>query len=337
MGFVQSVNIPDFAKVVISLWFRVPSASISAAASQFTTSNVAGDWSTGFDFNLPGIIPLLTFGNNPTFTSDLGSSKMSPSFIGICCGDQNPSTSYNFGSPTLCAKIGYATGGGTSGGPDYPDYFNIGAMTEPHLYSYGDLDPQFIPVSADQWHHLLVSFDMTSGVASSVSGSTISFSTACKFYWALDDVNYDGRYLWPSATRAYAGQGGPNDIVSDWSFFISDPGTSSYSFGAGAIPVDGNAFGIPSDSSNTSYIYDVRMTDLQVFTDVVLDTSVESNRRAFITADGHPASPALASALLSKTPEILFQTSSDWISGNNRGTAGPFDVTGTIIPVTPAP
>jgi hypothetical protein len=95
------------------------------------------------------------------------------------------------------------------------------------------------------------------------------------------------------------------------------------------------------------------MAELQIFTDVTLDTGDEPKRRAFIDYvrdnDGNPiededgkrtlepVDPEKAEELLGKKPEILLHTSANWKAGNNTGSLGPFTPTGGINSYKPDP
>ena len=101
------------------------------------------------------------------------------------------------------------------------------------------------------------------------------------------------------------------------------------------------------------------MAELQIFTDVTLDTSIENNRRAFINARGEPvdplyglekvrgvfgpktpnSTPSPPVKLLGKMPDIsLTRKASNWGDGLNLGVGKTkFERTGKIRPVTPNP
>ena len=132
-----------------------------------------------------------------------------------------------------------------------------------------------------------------------------------------------------------------------------------YNIAEVTIPVANYPMGVPALSAYTDNICQVQMAELQVFTGVTLDTSVEENRRAFINARGEPvdplyglekahgifgpatpnATPSPPIKLLGKAPDIsLTRKASNWSSGVNLGSAKVgFERTGRIRPVTPDP
>ena len=138
----------------------------------------------------------------------------------------------------------------------------------------GDSAPS-MPVSADEWHHVLLSIDLSAPCA--VSGGVAS---APKIWIALDDINYTGEALSAFCT-------GENGILTPQAFSaigdLSPPRAYSIS---SDIP-SGFSVGVPSTAKYTDVIRQVQMAELQIFTGVTLDTSVEKNRRAFINAKGH--------------------------------------------------
>jgi hypothetical protein len=330
MGYLQrTAGIPGFSKAVISFWFRVPQASLDAARAQFDAA-MAVDFNT--DFGLLGIVPLITFGpNTETYTVYDGSSTVissgpiSPCVIGIACGDSGDGTFRN----TMYVRIQYASGA-PSPGPAvsaYNDFFQVGSLLVPCNIFGSPGAGSFITVAGDVWHHVLISFDLSGGCSSTFSTPDLTINTTCPFHWAFDDVNYSSNYLWPNTTQVIGKPDVPNGIYSD----RCNQTSGSYSFAAGNIPTDVKPIGIPSSSDNTSKIYKVEMAELQVFTGVTLDSSVEPNRRAFILDTGLPVDPVAAESLLGQAPDILLHGSSNWKAGTNTGTlGGTFDKTGTV-------
>jgi hypothetical protein len=332
MGFLQiaggglDIGVPNFSKAVFSFWFRIPAASIAAANAQFVSINPDSILESSpdnpyWESSLLGMLPLVVFGPNPIVSTSGGSfgdatSHTSPCFIGVNCG---PKVQTNYdgdmtASRSLCAhfaydndpftvhfepspitwhyqnrfQIGYSPGFGT--------FFNTGP--------YFTLDGTSITVSADRWHHLLLSFDF-------------SGTGACPFYWAFDDVDRsDMTHLWP-------------DAAGDHSIYPANGALGAN----GSLSVSSHPYGIPATSENVDFVYMVEMAEFQMFTDVICDTSIVGNRRAFVGADGKPASPVLSEALLEKPPEIMLQgTSAHWKAGVNTGVMGAnFDVTGSIV------
>jgi hypothetical protein len=366
MGYIQrTTGIElDFTKVVISIWFRVPAASFTAAEANDLEIDKEDRWSN--------IIPLITFGpqtvgqETPNQTINLGppsgildppdifgyelgtptSLNQGPGYIGIKRDGGNAFLDVYIptGAPAACDKVRWIFDDFTEPEPpngswspvftdvseteeDYNDYF--GAVSE----------TQILP---DTIYHLLISWDLTDGsasVGSDVLSDLDCITESSQMWMALNDVNKienDLPMIWPGInpedfdgnrhvsylTDLYAGQ---NDTAA--------LGTCSVTTEVSSIPTAPVTVpGLPVIAAYDPINFKVQMGDLQIFTNVSLDTSVELNRRAFITSGLRQASPALAVSLLGKSPEVRFQTVNDWQVGNNRGTAGNFTPTGTISP-----
>jgi hypothetical protein len=158
----------------------------------------------------------------------------------------------------------------------------------------GDFD---IPVlAADTWHHVLVSVDMTGGSASTgvASGDFYGdgashFTAASLMYIAVDDKNYLTRDNSPfpgtnkvvtGAAAVIAGSRQTTDYDDDGNAIPQGP-IPSYSLTDMSVPAA--PVGIPSVGNYTDHIHKVEMAEFLFFTDAVLDTGVEENRRHFIT------------------------------------------------------
>ena len=169
-----------------------------------------------------------------------------------------------------------------------------------------------IAVTPDVWHHVLISLDLdhsTIAKGSTNNGGTVAGNIAnpCKAWIALDDVNYDMTYLNPSS--GLLGLNGPNDVASqaclgaassqksagpfskiwnpDGLVNITEtdaPPTPTYIYNVQGALSDKQPFGIPAAANMVDNIYKVEMAEFVMWTDVTLDTSVEANRRLFITA-----------------------------------------------------
>lgn len=341
MGFIEQAasDVADASKAVISLWFYLPQAAIDAAVAQYEAITVtSGSLEDG---NLPGIIPLLTFGVPSAITGAVPETT-SRCVIGVACGHKSGrdvSEELPIPPPRLYIHLQY-----DSGSIDFPssvnasEFFQIGG--DPILFN-GPLDGtgedygSSIEVAADEWHHFIVSFDLSGGCETSilVDSPRLSFDSPCQLWLAFDDVNYNGDYLWPSNPSRhpeYTGVGA-NDIYSAGCIGISAD-AETHTFAAGNLPINGNPMGIPASTADASFVYNIKMCEIQVFTGVTLDTSIEDNRRAFITSGGRPAAASLAADLLGQEQDVYFRSYTDWQTGNNRGTAGDFDPTGTITP-----
>lgn len=335
MSFLERTSgIADFSKAVISLWFRVPAASLTAAANQFTTA-VAADDGGYSENNLLGMIPLLSFGANPEASLDgSGSTRVGPCFIGVFCGDDPPRLAVRLQYTDLF-DLYHSITGLVKG--NMPDNFYLG-FTDIGVTASVISEPQFITVTADTWHHVLVSFDMSGGCSSHSATGAIVVDSSCKLYVAFDDVNKSGEYLWPCAGKCYDVGAGVNDVISmQCLYFTTNPLIASRSFAAGDLPSSGQPLGFPTTSDNIALNYNVENAEAQIYTGVSINTSVEINRRAFVTAGGTPEPSATAQALLGQAPAILLHGSANWIAGHNTGSAGPFTPTGTITSYTPGP
>lgn len=317
MGYIErAAGLPNFSSAVFSCFLRVPSESITAAFDAFDAidpGDLDGDGAGIFAPPLAGIIPLMTFGSGTL-----------PSYIGI-------DTTAGGGDASLIVVLQTAdTASGQTGyDPLRADAYQINGN---------------LPITPDVWQHVVLSFDLTGGSATmdaeAAPDDRFNITSFSEFWLAINDVNKDGNTLAPAG--GYGDDIGiegfsVNGIVSQGVVNLSIGEDGSTSLGSTHLSTSGNLIGTPADSRFASNIYKIQMADMYLFTGMTLDTSVEGNRRVFITEDGKPASPSLSAALLGKSPEILFQTTSDWINGNNRGTAGDFDPTGTISPYTPGP
>lgn len=381
MGFLADPSAPvaDFDKAVFSFWFRVPKASIDAAIAAYAAF-YNGDGFSPSPFC--GSIPLVSWGwqgdgSGPSrFTNDGGivggvPFGIAPSYIGLYAG------AVDFSVNTSCSmyvRLQYNSQGTLPFGADIdtltvPDAFEVGANNiadySGTLTNPGATYSQ-IPITPDRWHHALISFDLSNGSSVGVSfGDPTIMTAASKFYWAIDDVNYNGPYVGPHGPSNLAG-GGPNDIVS----VMTGNGADRLGFdGYGAeqitplgtvqcsgapLPVAGYPFGFPSTAANSAAILKVELAEFQLFTGVTLDTSITANRRAFIDGDGKPVPPKYRRAsdgtvsadpasppflLLGKLPDVaLCQSSGNWIGGKSLGSAAAhFAKTGTVKPFTPDP
>lgn len=245
---------------------------------------------------------------------------------------------------------------------------------------------------ADKWHHVLVSCDLSNSVSGTSDSATFTGGiTGANHMWvALDDVDYnkdslttwtesgDNNAVCSNAVSTAAGAPEPptslplpfsvpvdanlhnmiNGVPSGMPT-TSTPLTCTVS--AEPVPVNGHSFGLPSTTDQTDQIYEVDLAEFQMFTGVTLDTSVESNRRAFIDANLQPVvsiisrlpydptdplaapismPPSQPIALLGQSPDIAFVSSSNnWQRGFNLGSSGGggFGPTGTINPFVPDP
>jgi hypothetical protein len=360
-------GIPDFSQAVISLWFRVPQSSIDAAVAALTYQGIGPD--IPVDVPLQGIIPFITLGPSMPISFDYyqsvsdgssyiihpyGTSTTGPGYIGLKV--------YTDGTATLIARIqssyynpyfwrpyyGEAVFGNQ---PGTGDYFAVGDAPyySPTTTTTEDVE-QLYP-APDMWHHVLISMDLGRTIAYSAEASGAfnpnNFSDACKWQWALDDRDLPDTTLYPYGLATYANaatgetySGEPHLITTPYMFAMLGVGGPNFSYSFPAFET--RAIGIPSIADWVDHIHKVELAELQFFTGVTLDTSLEKNRRAFVDDKGKPVPPEDASKLLDKRPDILLHGSGNWIKGKNTGptTTEPddqFEPTGKIISYRPNP
>ena len=339
MSYLQlPAGVPAFSKAVISLWFRVPQATIDAVHA-FTPPFHDGP------LNLADmrVVPLLTLGAEQVQTqysapetnvavymtpnahvygpiydfpkATAGASfPVVPSFIGLVCFPDSPVTlTINLQAKEFATLTGYLYNSQmvqvwnqydlTENPPGYSSALGSCWTTPGDFFLFTTLvdnsfalvnQPGFfqiqttIEVRPDQWHHLLVSFDISNGC--STFGTTGDFISGVarysKLWCALDDINYTGQDLGGldigDPNMILTDQGG-NAIGGEAGYQSNCPTESAkYDLASGTIPAGG--FGVPASGKYVSSIRRVEMAELQIFTGVSLDTGVEKNRRLFITA-----------------------------------------------------
>lgn len=221
-----------------------------------------------------------------------------------------------------------------------------------------------IEVSADEWHHILVSVDLRPVVSHGYAANedtTVAVGqkvdSAAKLWIALDDKNYTQYEL----SENWAEGRGDNDIITPGAYRIarssaddskdSPDGIPLYSLDSTSVPP--GTIGIPATDKYADKIYRVEMAEFQMWVGEILDTGVESNRRAFIDykrdaqgkfvseKDGsvklRPVNPDEAEVLIGKTPAILLHGSGRWKKGKNSGLGSDLEPTGAIERYKPDP
>ena len=280
----------------------------------------------------------------------------------------------------------FAFGGGGGPPPDFikrknwvrigEDVTNYALSGSPEIF-FGSSN---IPIAPDVWHHLLLSFDISGSIGNGVSD--------CRMWMALDDVNYT-RWGLPALTDDNHGpntifaQGGmypdgaadPVPVYTSGWYLVgqtaSDPPIPTYEWidttVEGAFtpktyrftsdPLIGSPLGVPAGGEFSNAVRQVQMAELQIFTGVTLDTSVEKNRRAFINAKGQPVDEAYGVAkcrgiygpktpnvtpsapikLLGRRPDVaIVRSARNWMSGFDFNKTS-FRPHGKIRPVKPDP
>jgi hypothetical protein len=340
----------------------------------------------------------------PTW-SPAGDTPVDPSYIGLdIATDGTASLSFNLQTASYADVSGlqfnrqrvdiYQEGGGAIGDGWTQ---NLGRAMFTTLVDNTDAltgqQPEFflvqssLTITPDHWHHVLLSFDLdhavvTHGPPHGVLDATTAAGTDsfCRFWYAIDDVNYNGDTNDLGPFFVTHGPD-PNAILTQNGHHVADSVTgfpfncavapASYSFDPSVIPSHGAELGVPASTTYLERIYPVEMAELQVFTGVTLDTSIEANRRAFITKDGTPADPLKKPnppppvplptgwvpplkgphEVLGKEADILLHGSGNWINGKNTGKviklneigkpstvpAEPFVPTGSIVAYSPDP
>lgn len=196
-----------------------------------------------------------------------------------------------------------------------------------------------VDVSADEWHHVLISVDLGPVVThgGEWDGKLAPFvDSAAKLWVAMDDKNYTKFNL----SENWA-EKGDNDVITDGAYNVAGTspnedaggGMPRYSLDSTAVPT--GSLGMPASKKYVDNIHHVEMAEFQMWTGVTLDTGTESNRRAFIDykrdengkvipeKDGSkklkPVNPKKAEKLLGKKPNILLHGSGKWKRGDNTG------------------
>jgi hypothetical protein len=245
---LPSINLADFSKGTISLWFRFSQDSIDNAIAHRGRYQPPdfGDGALG-----PSIfaysIPLVTFGRKvmahtygsvphgwPFPTGGIGAttfdsvqkadSPAEPSHLGITLDAANqPVLEMVFQTNTRAQVQGLVTQATNvywelnTSGSAYERYDVIRDIS----YIRTSMPEQFwiVPkfqISIDVWHHLLVSFDFSTSVdvvaLANYKGDNVerdAIKSACKFWYAFDDENKDGKDNMGDSWAFH----GPNDVV----------------------------------------------------------------------------------------------------------------------------
>lgn len=244
-------------------------------------------------------------------------------------------------------------------------------QTLPGPYSVAGSVGSSVPVIADRWHHVLLSFDLTDpcitkGNMDGYQSKAGTVTSAPQLWIAFDGQNLTKKRLshfWPVT-------GKPNDFLSvnakriyDSNFaqsysglrtYVGD-GTLHYQTVIGEKPAEFSytfdplrllPMGLPSTSEYSSHIRHVEMAELQIFPGICIDTGIAAHREAFIKG-GKPVPPdkkATAESpvsgsieYLKREPEVLLHGTRKWQKGDNTGRGADFKPTGNIKKYTPDP
>jgi hypothetical protein len=333
MGFIErTAGIPASTKCVYSAWFMVPAETLTAVAAQ-EEPDIEDRASDGFNSNcfypaLDRVIPLWLFGSQEVGTEDASGdaagNPISPSYIGIDCvsGVDDATVVVNL------QMSNFAIGDLVEGSVYRPACFYMGG--------YGDSAADSPLVVGGQKHHILISWDLSASCSNLrvLDGESVvdSFTPGPTFSWALDGVHKVGPAMFPSGDRA-GGIDGVSIVPQALLWSMEGAEGSEVTWSSAALELD-NPMGFPAFNDYVAKVFNLRMSEVQIFTDVSVDCRDSEVIEAFRRTNGRPAHPSLAAALCGKDPEIYFRTHEDWITGNNRGTAGDFTPTGTILEST---
>jgi hypothetical protein len=407
MGFLTLASgLPNMNTATISVWFRIPTAAAEARRAEspglywdFDVMTgvipllVFGDQQTGQVYEWKneqvGTDILIDEGGVEHPQAIYGivlhgprSAPMPPSWIGVAVG----STASPFNPPSLSLHLqtsDIAIGANLSYsvvnyvpfvGPS-PDIVSdpLGVFTTQDtsfatLAAPVSIEGVSLDVDLDQWHHLLISWDLQGGNdghgTTEFGASTASGTGNFSLLWvALDDENKT-----ESDLPAYWVDGGdPNAVVCTEVGRVAgghqekDIHTVTVSFSdLPAIPLcipakeeydQSPGVNEPVLPATTEPVERIEMAELQIFCGVSLDTSSAINRRAFvdykldengervkyINSDGEekdvmlPVDPDKAKELMGRRPHVLLHGSSKWKEGRNTGSLGLEDDE-TVLP-----
>lgn len=236
--------------------------------------------------------------------------------------------------------------------PDVPviitqPVYNQEDVSKLFLNCTGAIVSDVISVSADVWHHVMISVDckpiLTHGDPGTGIGPTAKYvDSAAHLFVALDDANYTKSNLsewWPN------GSSDPNAVITQNAQLLAgsvnnqnDGSFPTYKLSGYNIPVTNTEIGIPGRSDTVNNIQIVEMAEFQMFTGVALDTSDVGNRRMFIDAHGAPVDPAVPQQLLDMQPYHMFHIDVNWEKGIDTGAAlANWDVVGVNHSYSPQP
>jgi hypothetical protein len=397
----QALSSLSMTKVVISVWFRIPKESADAVREAI----IPGFGYSVFDGVIPLVVwgkqpttPVTEVESYDSGSIDSSANiimlerisgshtaPLQPSCIGFYVGNAsiNPSLHVHIQTDVNASGTGLLfintrfTGDfiGINTTPPhvgYPVYNNVKYIKEDVSYAVTE-EPEYLgnigsgagypDVKEDQWNHLLISWELVGGGGN-------------KMWCAINDKNKDGNDLPALCDLSTMG---PNEHSSSTPYYNGGKGkfVSVPDFGPTNVPSDPVQTPGPPSANRSSDdiggtipiapIQKVELAELQIFTGITLNTSIESNRRAFIDferdEDGNPirndegkrtlrpVNPEQAEELLRKKPEVLLHGSSDWIDGQNTGSTGinygvdppqikpdgQFKPTGKITAYTPDP
>lgn len=245
---LPSLNLADFSKGTISLWFRFSQDAIDNAIAHRAGYQPPdfGDGAFGPSIFAYGI-PLVTFGRKvmaqtygsiphawPFPTGGIGAttfdavqradSPAEPSHLGLTLDDNNDAVlEMIFQTETRATVQGLVTEATdvhwelNASGLAYEQYQVVRDIS--HIRTAVPERFEIIPkftIAADTWHHLLVSFDFSISVdvvaLANYTGDNVerdAIKSVCQLWYAFDDENKDGQDNMGNSWAFH----GPNDVV----------------------------------------------------------------------------------------------------------------------------
>lgn len=375
---LPAIDLADFSKGTISLWFRFSRDSIGNASEHNGSYNPPdfGDGAIAPDI-FRSTIPLVTFGRKvmahtygsvphpwtfptggtgaTTFDSvQKDDAPCEPSHLGIDLGvDDDVVLKMVFQMETRAQVLGLVTEATdvhwelNASGSAYEEYQVVKDISyiRTAVPERFEIIPKF-NVAADIWHHLLVSFDFSNSVdvvaLANYTGDNVerdAIQSYCQLWYAFDDENQNGQDNMGDSWAFH----GPNDVVpitalqAAFSYHPSPPPISStgkpqvtgelydppeYHWAASPIPMKDGPVGLPASTEYVDTIYHCEMAEFQFFAGLVLDTSQEQSRRAFVDEKGKPVDPKDTAKMLGREPDIMLHGTGNWKKGKNTGSIG---------------
>lgn len=308
---LSSSDVPgNFNPASMAFWVRVPGESVSAVMKIDGYYNFRCLWD---------MIPFVCFGPQVTGTNDNEESGIfPPSYIGM---------STLLDQPTLEVNLICGSGSGSR------------AFTSPDYYGNSQLNssfegPGFPPLSADVWHHIMVSWQIN---PQTNNGDNPDVAGTSKMYCFIDGQSKTGQDL--PAMQGGSKSGAQGHMSHTINFSGLGPDDTSSSSGG---PINGSPLVFPvSPSAKVGQttpqagnpFQKIEMADFYLYCGRMLTSAGE-----FIK-DGKPAKRQAVFKALGEA-DICLSGSNKWIKGNGLGPKDSkvkFDVSGDIQKYKPDP
>ncbi len=250
-------------------------------------------------------------------------------------------------------------------------------------YSYDPAKISGMEITANHWHQVTFSFNLrriaskgkllgntpppgfgslTPGLPNQYPGldSYGTVQSSAEIFMSLDDVNLtrrqislfnedgkDNSFLTQTGYQTYRGGMGNTDLTYPDShghyerWITTGAKQPIYEFTPPKLPM--STLYLPGNELTTLHC---ELAELQGYTDVTADTSIEDIRRLFVTKKGKPVPMGKAAEYFGKEPELKLHGSSNWKKAHNTGTLGEPDpnlrainetATGKILTYKPNP